>query len=654
MNPVFLLIINLVAFSPVEKEYIPNYWLPEIVVTAKRIREPLSEVAVDMKVITEVEIAKRGVRTVEELLKEEGFLDIRTTGIEGGLLTVGLRGFPADQLLVLYNGTALNSPANGCFDFYEIPISTIERIEIVKSPISSIYGANASSGVVNIISKEADKEGVSIEAKGDISDSNAKHLFGDVGYRKGSLRTNVNIARGSGKGKRLNSDFNRILTDVNISFLDLITTRFSIGKREVGVPGPIPSLTYIPAYGDSSTYSLYNRQKTKHFTTSAKFARDFGDVWVSSNIGYRKEDLRYTQVYEAYNENWIPYKANDNCYYITEQLTGSFQASYKYISSGIDVSQQEFWAYDSLYKDDNDSLLNRTFWNPDRLTKGFWASIKQTFFYNKIIASASLRWDKNSDYSNFLSYSGGFLFIAQNNLRIGTSFGKGFRAPTFNELYWPDYGNRALKPEESFQGNTYIDANLKEIAFVRISGFYRRVKNSISWVDLKPQNIDRLTVRGVEINPRINPFDFLSVALSFVMKRAEEERIEADSVLYWSIDGNIVRERRAPYLPKRKFTGSIEWKARSNTFITFTSIYTGEKIAYFSNYPKEGLSIKGIGDMTISNIHILQKVGERFSLSLRVNNILDKKYKANFGFSLDDGDYPAQGRSISLGFNFNE
>jgi outer membrane cobalamin receptor len=605
-----------------------------------------------MRVITEDEIIKKGIRTLAELLEEEGFLDTRLTGIEGGLLTVGLRGFSADQLLVLYNGIAVNSPANGCFDFSEISISRIKRIEIVKSPSSSLYGANASSGVINIITKDVQKEGVNIEVYSNISDKGAKHTFGDIGYGKGTFRTNMNISKRTNEGIRPNSNYNSLSGSGNISIVNLITTKFSLGERTIGIPGPVPTPNYIPLYGDSNVYSLFDNQKTKHFTGSIDLEKPVGDFSLASSIGYRKENLWFSQTYEGYNEDWTTYKADDNWYYITEQITGSVQFSYKDIHTGIDVSKQEFWAYDSLYDSNKDSLVNNDFWNPDRLTKGFWSTIKQKFFDSRIIASASVRWDKNSDYPDFLSYSGGILLKPKSNLRMGASFGKGFRPPTFNELYWPIYGNDSLKPEDSFQTNTYIDFSNRKMFFVRISGFWREVKNSISWVDFKPQNIDRMTVKGIEINPMINPSDFLSLSLSFVLKKAEEQRMANDTTYYWSVEGNLVNERRAPYIPEKKITGSIEFNRSENTFITFTSIYTGEKVAYFYDFASSEYKTKKIDNVTLCNLSILQKLGGNFSLSLRVNNLFDKKYKSNFGYTLDDGDYPAPGRNISLSLNF--
>jgi len=650
MNSLIFLTVSLVALFQSNEDGIPHYWLPEIVVTAKRIKEPLSEVAVDMEVITEEEIMKRGIRTVEELLTEQGFLDVRTTGIQGGLLTVGLRGFPADQSLVLLNGFRLNSPANGCFDFSEIPITAIKRIEIIKNPSSSLYGTNASSGVINIITKDAEKEGVNVEGSGNITEQGAKHIFGDAGYRRGAFKTNINISKRNSDGMRPNSNFNSISTVGKISIFNIINTEFSFGERTVGVPGPVPSPAYVPLYGDNNVYSLFDNQETRHYTGSGTIEKNLGDLSLSSTVGYRKENLNYFSIYEG----WPTYKAENNWYYITEQLTGSGKLTYKDICTGVDFLKQEFWAYDSLVNSDKDSLMSDQHWNPYRKTKGFWASLKHRFFDGRVIPSTSFRWDKNSDYPNFLSYSGGILFKVSDNLRIGSSFGKGFRAPTFNELYWPGSGNPLLKPEESFQMNTHIDTRLGNVVFLRISGFQRKVKNSISWINYIPENVDRLTVNGLEVNPTINPFHFLSLSFSTVIKKAEEERTTEDPSLNysWIIDGREVHKRKAAYIPLKKITGSIELRGGENTILTFTSMYNSDKTAYFYDFVSGSYKTKKIDKTAIYNINILQKLGKSISLSVRIDNLFDKKYKANFGYTLDDKDYPAPDRKISLGFNY--
>ena len=645
MNSLLFLIMSFVIIAPSDEE-IPNYWLPGIIVTAKRVDEPLSEVAVDMRVITNTEIKKKGIKSIDELLSEEGYIDVRKTGIEGGLLTVGLRGFSANHTLVLLNGIPLNSPANGCFDFSEIPIESIKRIEIVKSPSSSLYGSNASSGVINIVTETEEKKGFGLRSTGSVTQQGANHLSGKVFYVKDVSKTNINISKRQNKGLRPNSSFNSISANGNVSFFDFIKTGFFAEKKGIGIPGPVPPADNVPTYGDSEAYSLFDNQKTKNYIGYATIVKNLGDVNFSLMVGYKKENLNYSSIYEG----WSGEREEDNWYYTTEQLTGSFKLLFREVTAGIDVMKQEFWAYDTLINGDTDSLQNVQFWNPFRKTKGFWSSLRHRFFNNRIKTSASIRWDKNSDFPDFLSYSGGILLKVMDNLRIGLSSGKGFRAPTFNELYWPGSGNSSLKPEESFQSNIHLDARIRNAFFLRLSGFKRKVKNAVSWINYKPENVNILTVKGIEINPTVNIHHFLSLSLSGAMKKATEET--GAGFPLWVIDGKKVRERRAGWVPDKKFTGSVELRKDKNTVFVFAAVYTGEKVAYFYDFVSGGYKTKRIDDVSLFNLNINHRFGERFSFSLRIDNLFDKEYKTNFGYTLDDKDYPGERRTISLGFDF--
>lgn len=633
MNLLISLLLSTSLITSSETDKLPHYWLPEVVVTAKRIREPLTEVASDVRVITKEEISKKGFRTVTDILIQEGFLDVRTTGIEGGLTTTGLRGFPADHVLVLINGIVLNSPANGCFDFSEIPVTTVEKIEIVKNPSSSLYGANASAGVINIVTHDVKNQGLNGAINGNITHKGAMHITGDGGYRKGDYAGNANITKRKSNGNRTNSDFESISGNGSVSYKRLFRARFSSGKREVGVPGPVPSFDDIPSTGDSTAYSVKENQKTDYYMGSAQIQKKIEDILLTAKLGYRNQDMEYFQFYEESDDEWN---------YNTQQFSGTFQLSYKDISAGMDYSKEKFKAVHSSQS-----------WEPTRKTKGFWSSIKHKFLSGKIIPSVSIRWDKTSDYEDVLSYSGGLLYFLKKNIKIGASMGSGFRPPTFNELYWPDTGNDSLKPENSFNTNIYTDVNIKNRFFVRVSGFYRKVENSVSWVDYKLQNVDELISKGIEIGPTFNPIDNISLSLSAILMNVEERRLQKGSSSNWNIEGDIVNKRRAPYIPQKKLTGSVDLNIKKNTYITLTSIYTGKRINYYMvDYITSEYKIKTIEDVAIHNLNIHHKLGERFSIILRIDNLLNKKYKTNFGYSLTDGDYPAPERTFSVGINF--
>lgn len=652
MTPLLILLLGIASIPQGETEDLPHYWLPEMVVTARRIHEPLQDVTVDMKVLTEEEISQRGMRTLAQLFIEEGILDTRTTGIEGGLVSVGIRGFPADHVLVLVNGIAVNSPANGTFDFSEIPLSSTSRIEIVKGPASSHYGAYASSGIINIITRDQPEEGMNLEVEGTISHGDAYHTHASGGFRKEMLSGQLFASQRSNDGERKNSDFTASSGGGFLSYGDFATVGFSMGKRDVGTPGPVPGPDYLPAYGDSEVYSLFDCQKNNHASGYLQFEKSFQSVDIRSTVSYRNDQFIYEQVYENFHPDWSTYRASDNWYYRTENVTGSAQLTYGWLSVGFEAQNVEFWARDTLVDSDNDTLVATQAWNPNRKNKAVWGTIKVPLFKSRFIPAASVRWDKNSDYDDFSSTSGSALLKPLPFVNIGASVSRGVRPPTFNELYWPGSGNPDLKPQKSMQMNIFVDVHHAEKCYMRVSGFNRQVEDAISWVDMKPQNVDRLTSRGIELNPEVRPTDPLSLSLTAVFMKTEEERISIDTMHLWVIDGETISKRRASYVPETKISGSFTIEPLKSSSITLSAVYTGERIAYFYDYTISEYKIKRIDPIMLYHACVQQDIFGSLRLSLRVDNILDKEYPANFGYSMTDGDYPAPGRVISLGLRY--
>jgi vitamin B12 transporter len=651
MRTFLILLMGIASVTSVDADDLPHYWLPEIVVTAKRIREPLRDVAVDMEVLSEGEISRRGIRTLPQLFVEEGIFDTRITGIEGGLATVGLRGFSADHVLVMVNGTIVNSPANGTFDFTEIPLSSISRIEIIKGPVSSYYGAYASSGVINIITKKQTEEGVNLEIKGDISHDGAYHGYTNAGFKQNKITGTLFVSRRKNRGIRSNSDFASMSGGGELTYGGFAMVKFSAGERDIGVPGPVPSLDFLPAYGDSEVYSLYDDQKTTHTLGSFQINKSIGRFGISTTFSYRREVLAYAQIYQGYREDWSTYRASDNWYYSTESISASAQVSYQWFSVGFDAQNLEFWAHDTLIDSDTDDLLSTLEWNPQRKNKGIWGSIKAPLFSKRFIPSVSVRWDKNSDYENFVSTSASVLFSVIPSLAIGTSMGTGTRPPTFNELYWPGAGNPELKPQKSIQWNNFVDVSYGDNFFVRISGFTREVKEAISWVEYTPQNIDRIKSRGIEVHPEFRLSNLLSLSLTAVSMKTDEERTSSNTAHHWIINGKTISKRRASYVPEKKLSSSLTMRPLSTTSLTLTSVYTSERIAYFYDFSSSDYKIKRISPVTLFHTCVQQDIADLFTLSLRIDNLFDKEYTSNFGYTLDDNDYPAPGRNISLGLS---
>jgi len=133
--------------------------LEEIVVTATRTERSLAEVPASVSVITEDEIQTAPAQNIDEILRTESGVDVkRVVGMGSGIPSMlSIRGVPgANRTLVLVDGMPANASGTGFISFNEVPLDSIERVEVVRGPFSSLYGANAFGGVINIITREGE------------------------------------------------------------------------------------------------------------------------------------------------------------------------------------------------------------------------------------------------------------------------------------------------------------------------------------------------------------------------------------------------------------------------------------------------------------------------------------------------------------------
>lgn len=129
--------------------------LDDIVVTAARTPLPKESVTADVTVIDRAEIERAGVSSLTNLLSRQPGVQISTNGGMGNTSSVFLRGTASEQLVVLIDGLRVNSATLGTTSFENLPLAQIERIEILRGPASSLYGADAVGGVIQIFTKKS-------------------------------------------------------------------------------------------------------------------------------------------------------------------------------------------------------------------------------------------------------------------------------------------------------------------------------------------------------------------------------------------------------------------------------------------------------------------------------------------------------------------
>ncbi|WP_394780308.1 TonB-dependent receptor domain-containing protein, partial [Undibacterium sp.] len=398
-----------------------------VVVTAGRQVQAAKDVLADNVVITADEIAKSGSSSVVDLLQKQRGIEIARNGGPGTTSSVFIRGTSNSQNVVLVDGVRIGSSTTGGATWSTIPLSQIERIEIVYGPLSSLYGADAIGGVIQIFTK---KGGTAITPTASIGAGTYGLRKADAGI-SGSTENHISFALNAGHEE---ADGFSASTPAAGAFtynpdkdgykLDSVSGRLAYEwskGQEIGASLLQSRLKAQfdagPSYDDRTqqdlqTLAIYSKNKvTADWTLKAQYSQ--------------AKDKSFTDA--SYGQSQIN----------TEQDTFNLQND---ISIGKDVLQV-------LAENRKEKVTSTTAEvNGDRTTNSLAASY--VLKRGASLASASVRYDHSSVYGSNTTGSIAYGFRINDALRVNASYGTSFRAPTYNELYYPGFGISTNKPEK--------------------------------------------------------------------------------------------------------------------------------------------------------------------------------------------------------------
>ena len=415
----------------------------EIVVTATRLPQKISQSLQRVTVITAEDLAQSGGQTLAEVLQSKGGVEVTANGGFGQPAAVRIRGAESRHTLILIDGMRVDSATTGATALENLPLNQIERIEIVPGALSSVYGSDAIGGVVQIFTKTGKA---------------ARGVYASAGV--GGNRTYT--AQG-GIGSRFGENDN---TTLNIGFGLLESAGFSATKSS------IPFGQHNP---DNDAY------RNKNF--SAKLAQHFSPgheagVQLFSSEGKTQFDSgpATDDVNRQTLSTWSVYSRN--------RITPLWQSLVR-LGSGQDKSVIS-GAFPGLFRTDQDqftwqndfSLNNATvtagvehlqqkvtsttaYTETQRTVNSLFTGYQRTSGDHS--GQINLRYDDNSQFGAHTTGSVGYGYRVNSNLRLRTSIGTAFKAPTFNDLYFPlsfgFSGNPNLRPERSNSRELGLDLN---------------------------------------------------------------------------------------------------------------------------------------------------------------------------------------------------
>lgn len=589
--------------------------LEPVVVTATRTPQIAQDVLSDNVVITSEEIAQSGQTSLVDLLQRQRGIEIARNGGPGTAASVFIRGTNNNQNVVLVDGVRVGSSTSGGASWSGIPLSQIDHIEIVYGPLSSLYGADAIGGVVQIFTKKGEGTAAPTVAAG----------FGS--YNTRNLEAGVS---GSTEGD------NKFRYALRAAHED--SDGFSAKK-----PGTFGFNPDKDGYNSDSASGQLSLELAKGHEVGLNFLQSRTNAQFDSFATFDDRDVQRVDTLALYSKNQIV-----SNWLSTVQLS---QADDKLKSMSLDfftmAPETSFfntrqtdlsWQNDvSIGKDVLQVVLERREEKVDTSD----ASLNQTRTTNSIasayqlrrgahLAIVSLRNDNNSQFGSKTTGGVAYGYRITNALRANMSYGTSFRAPNFNELYFPQYGIPTNKPEQGKNaeaGLSYDDGKSQfsavyyhnRITDLMVNTFPCPIDPANHQLGCAP-NVNKALLAGLTLgaSTRIGAYT-LRTALDFQDARDESN------------------DRRLTRRARQHGTVGVDYAAGAAK--------VGSEVVFSGDRFDDAANKNRLGGYGIVNLHASYDFAPNWSLYGRWDNVFDKNYELVKG-------YATPGSSLFVGVRY--
>jgi outer membrane receptor protein involved in Fe transport len=638
----------------------PPIQMEEVVVTGTRTREEIKNIPNAVMVIGAPEIEVSSAKNLGELLKENTVFGVTDYGTLGSAQSVSIRGSSSSQVLVMIDNRPVNSVTLGSADLSQIPLDNVERIEVVKGPSSHLYGANAMGGVINVITKNPPAQ-PSFKAGVSYRSFNTQTYSAEQGQTLDRFGYLVTAGYKSSDGPRDNSKYEGKNFSSKLTYqlldrlsLSLLTTASQDG---LGVPGPKPAAGTLPPFGNSQVTSLFDHQDDNLFNNTLRLQWEPADNLQIHWQGYQDfRELFYRQRYLGVSstiEEHDVYRAN--IYGTTLDASWAFHKDHK-LTIGTDFRREDLEG-ELNATDLSTSGNTKTQWLPDNTLGGVYAQ-DQWQILSQLRLIGGLRYDTTDRYGSETSPDFGLIYFPQKRTHVKLHYGRAFRPPTFNGLFWPGGGNTRLSPERGASYEVTVDHTLKDKSLTFILSFFRwEVKDMIQWIpdangNWQPQNVNEQDTWGGEVGIQWKPVKDLSLSLGYTYLDSKQKNQELKDALLNTAE---LVERRAAAVPQHQARLSIDYLSCWKTRFNLTGRVVGDRVFYYddySAYPTVNQLEKKIRAYYTVDLSVRHPFSKHWTWTLSILNLTDQGYVEQFGTSFSDQGYPAPGRSITVGLSY--
>ncbi len=452
---------------------------PAVLVTANRRVESIDDTLAHATLIERAEIESTGARDVLELLRRFAGVELARSGGPGQSTSVFLRGTNSNHVLVLIDGVRVASANQGSFDFAHLPLAQIERIEIVRGPRAAWWGSDAIGGVIQIFTRVP--EGVT------------------AAVRAGSLgHTEAHAAVGGNRGPE-GASFGATAGVIDIDGISaqlpggfaFDPDRDGYRNRHVSLRGAMPlgsqRLGASLLVTDSDVEFDQGTSAIETASGGVTLAGAVGSNWQQNLVlGYARDRLETPDFFSLFRSSRSS---------LDWQIARPFTA-------GGELVLGAQWLRES--GESIDTFGGSADFDRSRRNAAAFATYAQDFGRQRI--EVAVRHDDNSQFDGHTTAQAAYGIGLSESVRLYGSWGQGFRAPNFNELYSPGFGgdfagNPSLAPESSRSVEAGLVWQLQPAQRLRVDAWRTRIEDLVAFSGPRfgAVNVGRAAIDGVEV-----------------------------------------------------------------------------------------------------------------------------------------------------------
>lgn len=590
--------------------------LPDTLISANRQVEARNDSSAANTVFTREDIDRLQPSDVPDLLRRVPGVQVAQTGGRGSLPGIYIRGTQSAQSLVLVDGQRIGNSTSGDSNLQHLNVEQIERVEVLRGSRSVIYGSDAIGGVIQIFTRRGTEQG--LQPRLHLGFGSQQTWERSLGLSGGDEKTRFNLGASLDETAGIDRTHESYPSDsdhdayrnksLSLSLSHALTDDVEVGANLLDNRG---RSEFDNPFGrfDMDTFESVQQQPYSDFNVSS----------LSSYVDARVNETWKTRIELGHSEN-------------REKTFDKLSDERTVFNTYRDSVN---WQND-LTLDARNSLILGGDWYEDRVNSSTafdedsrWnraAFIQHRYQADSFSTEIGLRHDDNQQFGNQNTWSGTFTLPLNPDNNVLLSYSEGFRAPTFNDLYYPSYSNSDLKPETSKSYELQWRSQLSDSARLEASIYRTDLEDAIIFgSNSRPQNVASARINGFEAALKHELFGWqsnLGVAIIDPRDRDTGHTLarRARRTASWDLDRQFDR-----------LGLGASWQLVSGSYDDLNNTQ----------------SLGGYGTLGLRSSWALNR---EIKLDLKVDNLLDKGYsRANYSYDGAQYGYREEGRAWMFG-----